>query len=588
MNLLVTSLETAVQRALPDSREQAAQQNAKVQVRETQEHFALFMRHFPGPAYIKDAEGRFQFANHSLLQLTGKSCGPLIGRTVRDLWPELAAEHESNDRRVFADGEAIQAIERIPQDDGVHSFLVHKFPIPDAEGRPLMLGGVAIDFTERLRIEAEKKAQLDYLAYYDALTGLPNRALFSDRVNQAVQWRDRRETRMAVLAIDIDRFAYINDSLGRQTGDSLLKLIALRLQDILAQSGSVTRIGSDAFAISLTNIRRDAEVARILEEKIFDALSLPYTIEARELRLSFKCGAAVCPEDGDDADVLLAKAEAALKKAKGSGDHYLFYTPAMNARIAEVLNLENKLRVAVAEEQFVLHYQPKVAIHDNSIVSLEALIRWNSPELGLVPPNDFIPILEDTGMILDVGMWVLKQAAADHRRWKGYGLQPPRIAVNVSSIQLRQKQFVENALATIRTGGADPAEFDIELTESVIMENIAEHIPKLEALRAAGMGIEIDDFGTGYSSLNYIRRLPVTALKIDRSFIIEMLDESENGTIVSAIISLAHLLKLAVVAEGVETDEQLAMLRSLDCDTMQGYLFSPPLTGGEIEVLLGS
>jgi EAL domain-containing protein (putative c-di-GMP-specific phosphodiesterase class I) len=299
-------------------------------------------------------------------------------------------------------------------------------------------------------------------------------------------------------------------------------------------------------------------------------------VEDHELRVSTKAGIALFPNDAADAETLLRNAEAALRKAKASGERHLFYTQQMTQRVAEKLTLENKLRQALEKSEFVLHYQPKINLETRAIVGVEALIRWQSPELGLVPPMKFIPLLEETGLILEVGSWALNRAALDHRGWAEKRLKAPRVAVNVSPIQLRQRNFVALLEQAIMEGIA-PVGVDLEITESVIMEDIEATIEKLKNARDLGMNIAIDDFGTGYSSLAYLAKLPVGFLKIDRSFIITMLKDVNTMTLVSTIISLAHSLKLKVVAEGVESEDQAHMLRLLRCDEMQGYLFSKPL-----------
>jgi EAL domain-containing protein (putative c-di-GMP-specific phosphodiesterase class I) len=293
----------------------------------------------------------------------------------------------------------------------------------------------------------------------------------------------------------------------------------------------------------------------------------------------------VFPGDGTDAEALLKNAEAALQRAKATGERYLFYTQQMTERVAGHLTLENKLRHALENNEFVLHYQPKVDVETRRIVGVEALMRWQSPDLGLVPPLRFIPILEETGMILEVGAWALRRAVLDHQRWLEQGLMAPRIAVNVSAIQMGQRDFVEMVREAVRLG-AEPPGIDIEITESLIMEDVAGTSDKLKILRDLGMSIAIDDFGTGYSSLGYLAKLPVHSLKIDRSFISGMTDDADTMTLVSTIISLAHSLRLIVVAEGVETEDQAKLLRLLRCDEMQGYLISRPVPEGELRALL--
>ncbi len=300
-----------------------------------------------------------------------------------------------------------------------------------------------------------------------------------------------------------------------------------------------------------------------------------------------RIGVAVSPGDGSDADTLYKNAESALLRAKEVREPYLFYAPEMNARVTETLNIENKLRKAVEQQQFVLHYQPKFDSKSRSIVGMEALIRWNDPETGLVPPVRFISILEETGLILPVGAWAMKQAVSDYRRWRGQGLHPPRIAVNVSEIQLRRKDFVSTVEEACRFASNHDHGLDLEITESLIMRNIEDNIAKLAAIRQMGCEVAIDDFGTGYSSLQYLSQLPMDSLKIDRSFIVRMHGSPADMAIVSTIIALAHDLDLKVVAEGVETEDQARLLRLLKCDAMQGYLFSKPVPADQIEAMLG-
>jgi PAS domain S-box-containing protein/diguanylate cyclase (GGDEF)-like protein len=421
----------------------------------------------------------------------------------------------------------------------------------------------------------DKAEKLDYLAYYDQLTGLANRMLFLERVAQKLIAAGSAK-KVAVFALDVERFRSVNEALGRQMGDELLRQIADRFRKAGGDESPLARIGADQFAVVSADAQNEEQIARLAELRLAECFGAPFRIRAAEIRASAKVGIAVYPNDGADADTLLRNAEAALKKAKASGEPYLFYTQEMTERIAEKLALENLLRQAFEKEEFVLHYQPKVDLETRSIVGVEALIRWQSPKRGLVPPLQFIPLLEETGLILQVGSWALRRASLDHRGWAEQGLQAPRVAVNVSPIQLRQRNFVQSIEQAIKDGVA-PTAIDMEITESLIMEDIQGNIEKLNAVRALGVNIAIDDFGTGYSSLGYLAKLPVQALKIDRSFINAMHKDSNAMTLVSTIISLAHSLQLKVIAEGVETEEQAKYLRLLRCDEMQGYLFSKPL-----------
>ncbi len=430
-----------------------------------------------------------------------------------------------------------------------------------------------------------KAEKLDYLAYYDSLTGLANRSLFHERLVQYLNAAQNEKNKLAVAVMDVDRFKIINDSLGRQAGDELLRQIAERIE---GHAGPIrmARIAADRFAIVRTGVSSESEVARLVEQWLAECFGPPYVVSGTELRVSAKAGVALFPSDGADADALFQNAEAALKKAKATGERYLFHTQQMTERIGEKLALENKLRQALEKEEFVLHYQPKVDTATRRIESVEALIRWQSPELGLVPPMQFIPLLEETGLILEVGAWALRRAVMDHRTWTEQGLPAPRIAVNVSPIQLRKRDFVASVEEAMRPGAVPPG-IDLEITESLVMEDIEANMKKLEAVRVLGVSIAIDDFGTGYSSLGYLAKLPVHSLKIDRSFIITMLKDAAIMTLVSTIISMAHSLRLKVVAEGVDAEEQAKILDRLGCDQLQGFLFSKPVDFDEITVLLG-
>ena len=433
-----------------------------------------------------------------------------------------------------------------------------------------------------------REEKLNYLAYYDALTGLPNRQQFQQRVDQLVNTAQQAGGTVALLLFDLQRFSIVNTTLGRHAGDVVLREVAQRLRNALEDRHPVARLGGDTFGVVLVGNEQGLDIAHIVDRTIVPAVSAPLSLAGHELRPAVRCGIAVFPADAEHAEQLFRNAEAALKRAKSSAHTYLFYAPQMNARVAEKLDLENQLRVAVAGAQFVLHYQPKVDVMTNRVTGLEALLRWDSPQLGMVPPNDFIPLLEETGLILDVGRCILKQAVTDYNAWRSAGLTPPRIAINMSSLNLREASFAGEVQRIATESGAGALRLDLEITESLIMDDMERSIARLEAIKSAGIGIAIDDFGTGYSSLSYIARLPVNALKIDRSFIAGMTSSPHNMTIVSTIISLAHCLNLKVVAEGVETEEQLKMLRLLRCDEMQGYLYSRPLPPDAVRRLIAN
>lgn len=423
----------------------------------------------------------------------------------------------------------------------------------------------------------EKQERLDYIAYYDVLTGLANRGLFLERTEQYIRSAGIGQRKLALFLIDLERFKNINGSLGRPAGDALLRQVAQWLIGHAGDANLLARVGPDHFGVVLPDIQRIEEVARALENTLHAFLGHEFLVSDAVLRISAKVGVAVYPEDGADADTLFKNAESALKGAKRSGARFLCYAKEMTASMAERLSLESRLRQALERGEFVLHYQPKVNLVSQELTGAEALLRWNDPLTGMMPPNRFIPILEETGLIHEVGQWALHEAVAVNRRWRETRLRPVRIAVNVSPQQLRNRGFVAELQQVLGTDAAAAAGLELEITESVIMEDVRFSIASLRAIRALGVGIAIDDFGTGFSSLSYLARLPVHTLKIDRSFIIDMTVSPEGLALVSTIINLAHSLKLNVVAEGVETQEQSRLLRVLDCDEMQGYFFSKPL-----------
>ncbi|HMJ09831.1 MAG TPA: bifunctional diguanylate cyclase/phosphodiesterase, partial [Polyangiaceae bacterium] len=370
-------------------------------------------------------------------------------------------------------------------------------------------------------------------------------------------------------------------------GNDLLVQVGERLRALLAPEDTLARFDGNTFALLIASVDEESEVASLVEHRIYDALKRAFTIQGTEIRISTRSGIALFPSDGPDPDTLIGNAETALKKARSAGGRYMFYAPNMNARVAEKLTLETKLRRAIENEEFILHYQPKVDLKTGLLVGLEALIRWQDPASGLVSPAQFIPVLEDTGLILDVGRWVLGRAAAQHAEWLARGLNPPRIAVNVSAIQLAQNDFVrclDDMLARYPSAGSG---IDLEITESVFVDGMTGNVEKLREARQRGLLVALDDFGTGYSSLGYLSRLPIDALKIDRSFVIHMSEDPQNTAIVTTIISLAHALDLKVIAEGVETLVQAQFLRLLRCDQIQGYLTARPQPAEQVAQLLG-
>jgi diguanylate cyclase (GGDEF)-like protein len=426
-------------------------------------------------------------------------------------------------------------------------------------------------------IDTEQK--LHYLAWHDPVTGAANRTLLHEQLNRAIQGEPRDNGSIVVLAWDVKRFRGINDTFGRDVGDELLRQISERVGQEWKGLAEMARLSADYFGAYVVNTR-PSDVAQMVKQSAA-SLAKPFIVADHELMVDISVGMACFPADGRSADSLLANAEAALKQAKVRGEPFLFYEAAMNARVAEKLSLEKRMRRALKRDEFVLHYQPKVCLRTGQVNGVESLIRWNDPEAGLVGPVRFIPLLEETGLILDVGRWALERALQDWRSRALTGQPTPRVAVNVSAIQLRRADFVDvvaNALGSMR--GVEHG-LELEITETMLMESVGENSQKLRALRALGVHFAIDDFGTGYSSLSYLAKLPVDSLKIDRAFIMTMMEERQSRTIVSTIISLAHALELSVVAEGVETMEQWNLLRILGCDEIQGEAFSKPVPWDE-------
>lgn len=420
----------------------------------------------------------------------------------------------------------------------------------------------------------DKQERLEYLAYYDALTGLANQHLFRDRLTQHMRGVVSGGHRLALFLLDLQRFKLINDSIGRPAGDALLRQVGEWLGQNMGGIDLVARVDADHFAVVLPEVKPEGHLTGLLENRIEAFRKHPFRVNDVVLRLAVTVGGALFPDDGANADTLFKHAEAALKKAKASGDQYLLYTQKMTDAVAGRLTLETRLRQALDKGEFVLHYQPKMNLQDGRLTGAEALIRWNDPGTGLVLPGDFIPVLEETGLIHDVGRWALRQAVEDSLRWRAANQGALRIAVNVSPMQLRHRGFVDTIRQAIGIDARAATGLELEITESLVMEDIKLSIASLRAIRDMGVRIAIDDFGTGYSSLSYLSRLPVDTLKIDRSFVVDMTEGPEGLALVSAIIALAKSLKLAVVAEGVETDEQSRQLRLLGCDEMQGFLVS--------------
>ena len=434
----------------------------------------------------------------------------------------------------------------------------------------------------------ERTAEVDFLAYYDTITQLPNRALFEDRLAQAIAMAKSSGQMLGVLFISLDQFKKVNDTLGHGPGDILLREFAERLKSCVAQTDTIARFGSDEFALLRTQIEDADDVIETIGS-LSQVLKFAFELDGQELFATASVGISLFPFDGDDGQTLLKNAGAALYKAKRSGGaNYQFYTADIHDRASRRLSLETTLRRALQNQEFLLHYQPKVSVDSLEITGVEALVRWHHPQLGLISPAEFIPLAEDTGLIIPIGQWVLKEACLQNKRWQNQGFARMRMAVNISARQLHDQAFADTVIRTLRETDLEPEYLELELTESSIMQNVELAANVLSRLKAMGIYCSIDDFGTGFSSLASLKRLPINALKIDKSFVSEAPSEPDDAALVLAIITLAHNLRLKVIAEGVETEEQLRLLHLLRCDEIQGGLFSKPLPADALESLLDS
>ncbi len=484
---------------------------------------------------------------------------------------------------------------RVVSPEGVERFVHEEAEIVfDGTGAVLRMVGTTQDITERKRAEG----QIRLLAYYDGLTLLPNRQLFLEKLGLTLENARRQSRNLAVLFLDLDRFKQINDTLGHGVGDRLLQAVADRLRkslrssdaiargDVSTASEDVCRLGGDEFIVSITNINRGEDAATVAK-RILEALQQPFRLEEQEVFISGSIGISLFPQDGTDLETLLKNADAAMYQAKEAGRNTCqFFSQSMNATAVKRLTLENKLRRALEREEFQLYFQPQIDVRTWSITGAEALIRWRHPDLGLVSPSEFIPLAEETGLILPIGEWVLRAASAQARAWHDAGHESLVMAINISGRQFREKGLAKMIEQVIGGIGIDPRRLELEITESVLMRSAEETVNTLKTLKAMGSRIAADDFGTGYSSLSYLRRFPIDSLKLDQSFIHEIVADRGTAAIVAAVIGMAHGLGLEVIAEGVETPEQRTFLFQEGCHIMQGFLFGRPVPAGEFEALL--
>ena len=455
-------------------------------------------------------------------------------------------------------------------------------PLVDPQGNVVGFASLVQDITERLNTERT----IHYMAHHDALTGLPNRRLMQDRLTQAIMAARRKQRHVAVLFLDLDRFKVVNDTLGHDTGDFILKDVSRRLVSCVREVDTVSREGGDEFVIILPDLEAP-ESARVVADKILREMSRPVEIGGQEIHITPSIGISHYPNDATDVQQLLKHADNAMYQAKDSGRNTVrFFTNDLNFLLSKRLEIESRLRKAIEHEEFFLRYQPQVEIDTGRITGMEALIRWNDPQKGEVFPKDFIFVAEELGLIVPIGEWVFQTACRQLRSWEQDGLPEVTISINISPRQFMSRRLVSTLLGIVRDTGADPRRIELEITETMIMRNLEQSIETLTQLRSVGMKVAMDDFGVGYSSLGQLKRLPATSMKIDRSFIMNVPDDASSGSITEAIIAMAKRLKLRVIAEGVETRAQLEFLRANHCEAFQGFLFSRPVTALEATAML--
>ncbi len=533
---------------------------------------------------VTDQSGKIARVNGSFEKLTGFSSDQLAGEDARDLFKDFNDE-EFCDALWAGDGDAVQQFDSVRSKHADGKAQLHGLsmtPILTDEGNPSQF--LAVILSDSFQTDAESDSGTRRVGY-DSLTGLPDRSLLSDRVDQAILNARRTEKSIALLVMGIDKFTFINDALGFSVGDAMLKEMSERLLEVIRQSDTAARLDGDKFAVVTPIAAIDDSV--IVAEKVLHATEKIFKMGDEKVRITMSIGISIWPADGEDFDVLLKDSLSAMQHAKGlGGNQYQFFATDMNTKAKARLDLEKRMRVALEKEHYVLYYQPKVSPGTEKVKGCEALVRWEDPEKGLIGPDLFIPVAEETGMIQDIGNWVLRRACFQNKDWQDKGYDPVRRAVNVSPHQFRSPDIYDRIVSALNDSGLHPRWLELEITESMLMDNIDESIAKMQQMRDLGCGLAIDDFGTGYSSLSYLGRFPITTLKIDRAFVHDVQENENTAEIARAIIGLSKGLDLEIVAEGAEIVEHVDFLRDNGCDVIQGYFYSRPVTAHEMEDML--
>ena len=559
---------------------------ANEMLREAVRRYSSIFEHATEGIFQTTPDGRYLNANPALARIYGHVSADALIDHLQDISRQLYVQPERRTAfvRLMQEHGVVRNFEsEVYRVDGSVIWISENArAVRNVDGSVQFFEGTVIDITERRQHEAE----LEYQANHDSLTGLPNRSLLRDRIEQAIAKAQRDAMRVAVVFVDLDHFKLINDSLGHHIGDRLLLEVADRLMACVRSHDTVARQGGDEFVLVLTE-QHDADETLAIVKRLLEVISQPWVNDGQEYGLGCSIGISCYPQDGDDPDALLRCADIAMYKAKTSGrSTYHVYTPELNQAVSERLELENSLRHALERDEFRVYYQPRVDVASGRIIGAEALIRWDCPGKGLIPPDRFISIAEETGLIIPIGQWILQEACRQNRAWQRAGLPSISVSVNLSPIQFRHAGLVQSVADALQQAELDPAWLELELTESFVMHDAERINVAMQALKALGVDIAVDDFGTGYSSLSYLKRFPVDRLKVDKSFVRDIDNDPDDAAIVRAIITLGHALGLKVVAEGVETHAHLAFLQQHGCDELQGYYFSRPVPAAEMEALL--
>lgn len=542
----------------------------------------------PATVMVTDRVGKIEYVNPKFVQLSGYKQDEVLGKT-----PAILKSGHMVDQEYQLLWETIRAGQvwngeflNKKKNGELYWESASISPVYDNDNEIAHYVAVKEDITQRKKNEEqllEKEHDLYHLARHDSLTGLPNRLLFEDRLEHAIRKAERNQKQVALFLIDLDRFKNVNDSLGHNVGDLVLQRVAAQMTDCLRESDTVVRFSGDEFVVICEDIGNLEKVA-LLAQKLLEVVARPIKLDDFDLFVTSSIGISLFPDDGQNAEALLSSADVAMYRTKSRGRNgYTFYTPDMNAKTHEFLLLESALRKALELGQFELYYQPQIDLASRTLIGVEALIRWHDPQRGMISPADFIPLAEETGLIVSIGRWVLKTACDQVRSWHSQGYEPFPVAVNISGHQFSQPAFVDTVIDTVSAAGVDPRWIELEITESVIMDSVDDSITTLNELRKAGFQLSIDDFGTGYSSLSYLKRFPISKLKIDQSFVCDITNDENDAAIVCAIIGLTKSLDFEVIAEGVEDEDQARYLIQNGCLQAQGYLFSRPLTVVDLE-----